>query len=209
MEAHAGEDAPPQFLARLYESCKRVAQDNSDWSAVASSDRLYKDVAPIFSSVVEELTVDRNEFERLSIERLNHISYQNNELAELNKTNTSMQTEDAKLQEDKLHLLQLNTRLREENSHLQVELLKLQEGNARIKTSLLAEEAELEAYVEGQTQQIAELLVERTDLEKALIRYLHRYSDVQSLVRSRRWLFMRLIRLTLRPSMVKRAEHDI
>jgi hypothetical protein len=191
----AQSDPVPKVLAQMYEACKEIERGNRDWSALDAYSDLYRTVAPLFSGVVGELSVDRTEFERLAIERLNVINVMNGELVKSAEINDALYADNVKLHEE-------NEALQAGASRLEADNHKLSEESAKLRASireLLTEESELQGEMEGQAEHIAELEAERTDLEKALTRYLLRYSDVRTLVNSRRWLLRRLIKLTFRP----------
>ena len=63
----------PPLLGSLFESAISVAAGRLEWSALEDMRVAYREAVAIFALPVAELTAERNELERLALERMDHI----------------------------------------------------------------------------------------------------------------------------------------
>lgn len=69
------EEAPlPQLMEALHANASSVAAGRLDWSALEELRGAYREATSIFSRPVAELVAERNELERLALERMDHIN---------------------------------------------------------------------------------------------------------------------------------------
>jgi hypothetical protein len=186
-------ELPPKFLGRLYDSCKQLVKDGRGWDQIASCNYLYQEIAPIFLAPISEIFSDKQEFERLSVERLHRIHYLEGEQARSFEDNSRLIADNSRLQKDNLKWLEANSKLQQANSRLQEDNSRLQKDLSRLET----EKSTFETIAAERMQQIERFLAEKANLEKALEDCRERYNNVQSLVQSRLWLLKRLTRLLL------------
>lgn len=218
IDDHINSECPPEFLRRLYESCKCAWRDNHGWDQLTSCDNLYQEIAPLFAEPIGELIGDRQEFERLAVERLLRIHSLEDEYAGSKEDNSRLIAHISRLREDHSNLHENNLKLQEANLQLQEGHLKLQEVHIRVQedSSKLREEnaglqkdnskleAEKSAFQMSATEcmlQIQHHEAQQATLEKELENY-------RQLVRSKRWLLKRLTRLVLQPSTSKQDSNE-
>lgn len=188
---------PPAALMELFRRACDVASGKADWSVLEEIDKQYLESSSIFSMAFEELVLERNEVERVAVERMDHINGLVHAKSLVEGRCEELSVAVARTSSEAARISSEAARISSEAVRTSTEAIRLSEENARLsgegarllnEVSRLADEnMQLRLTQKTLSDDLAHQRAEIASTEM-------RIAQVTEKVRSRRWLLRQLLR---------------
>lgn len=171
----AGSGEVPPLLRELFQRSCAIADGQADWATLDELDAQYRDASSLFSRVLGEFVSERNELNRIALERLEHI----NGLMHANQMVEGRREELEEIALDRLRHIRL--------------LEELHQNDARRTGELEAELRANQASIEASELERERLGSRIAEHEAALAAAQTRLARANELATNRRWLLRRAL----------------